>query len=95
MAFEKLRTDRLNKHMAAVHFPHIWARLDRLNGEDVGPKVIVTAVEGNQLVINRTLRLEKSFFPPQDCAQLKNLFGIVQAGHCSHAVLQFKQATVF
>jgi hypothetical protein len=51
-----------------------------------------TAVEGNQLVINRTLRLEKSFFPPQDYAQLKNLFGIVQAGDSSHAVLQLKQA---
>src|SRR5262249_34310612 len=31
-----------------------------------------TAVDGNQLVINRSLRLEKSFFPPQDYPQLKN-----------------------
>ena len=49
-----------------------------------------TAVEGNQLVTNRTLRLEKSFFPPQDYAQLKNLFDIVQSGDSSDAVLQPK-----
>jgi hypothetical protein len=51
-----------------------------------------TVVEGNQLVINRTLRLEKSLFQPQDYAQLKNLFSIVQAGDSSQAVLQLKQA---
>jgi hypothetical protein len=50
------------------------------------------AVEGNQLVINRTLRLDRSSFPAADYGQLQTLFGIVQAGDASQAVLQPKQA---
>jgi hypothetical protein len=51
-----------------------------------------TVVEGNQLAVNRSLRLEKSFFPLQGYAQLKNLFDIVQAGDASQAVLQLMHA---
>jgi hypothetical protein len=51
-----------------------------------------SAVEGSQLVVNRTLRLDKSFFPAEDYAQLQTLFNIVQAGDASQAVLQPKQA---
>lgn len=51
-----------------------------------------SVAEGNELAVNRSLRLDKSFFPPQDYAQLKNLFDIVQAGDASQAVLQLMQA---